>query len=116
MQTTLLHTKMAVDAKLKLQAPSSSTAAIPNRGVRVTPGHSRAREKNCIMAEKGSVLGHLFTVTTHNFEITATILITNILLVRRVQFMELGCQVWEPLFCSDTNRGSAATLTGYVNL
>jgi len=30
--------------------------------------------------------------TTYKFEITTTILITNILLVWRVQFMEIGCQ------------------------
>jgi len=38
------------------------------------------------MAEKGTyiqtLLGYLFTVTTYKFEITATILITNILLTR----------------------------------
>jgi hypothetical protein len=49
-------------------------------------------------------LGYLFTVTIYKFKITATILITNILLIWRVQFMEIEChggtQVkwgWEPL-------------------
>jgi hypothetical protein len=38
------------------------------------------------------LLEYLFTVTTYKFEITATILITNILLIWRVQFMETGCK------------------------
>jgi hypothetical protein len=33
-------------------------------------------------------LGYLFTVPTYKYEITATILITNILLIWRVQFMQ----------------------------
>jgi hypothetical protein len=42
------------------------------------------------------LLGYLFTVTTYKFELTATKWITNILLIQRVQFMEIGCQgVWE---------------------
>ena len=44
------------------------------------------------MAEKGTILGYTFTVTTHKFEITATILITNISLIRTAQLMEIGCQ------------------------
>ena len=49
---------------------------------------------------------YLFTVTTYKFEMTATILITNILQICRVQFMEISCQRgtqvekgWEPLCC-----------------
>jgi hypothetical protein len=30
------------------------------------------------MAEKGTILGCLFTVTTYKFEITANVLVTNI--------------------------------------
>jgi hypothetical protein len=44
------------------------------------------------MAGKGTLLGYLFTVTTHKFEITATILVTNISGILRVQSMEIGCQ------------------------
>jgi hypothetical protein len=40
------------------------------------------------MAEKG----YLFTITKYTFEITAAILITNILLIWKVEFMEVGCQ------------------------
>jgi hypothetical protein len=41
---------------------------------------------------KRPLLGYLFTVTKYKFEIIATVLIRNILLVRMVQFMEIGCQ------------------------
>jgi hypothetical protein len=51
-------------------------------------GYLGVVEKNCIMAGKG----HLFAVTGHKFVITATVSITNILLISRVQFMETGCQ------------------------
>jgi hypothetical protein len=48
------------------------------------------------MAEKGTyihtLLGYLFTFSTYTIEITAAIFITNILLIWRVQFMEIGCQ------------------------
>jgi hypothetical protein len=36
--------------------------------------------------------GYLFTVTTYKFEITATKLIINILIILWVKFMEIGCQ------------------------
>jgi len=38
------------------------------------------------------LLGYLFTVTTYKFEIRATILITNNLLIYRVQFMEIAAK------------------------
>ena len=38
------------------------------------------------------LLGYLSTVTTYKSEVTATVLITKILLIWRVQFMEIGCQ------------------------
>jgi hypothetical protein len=44
------------------------------------------------MAGKCTLLGYLLTVTTYKFEITSTILITNILVILRVPFMEKGCQ------------------------
>jgi len=44
------------------------------------------------MAGKGTILGYIFSVTTHKFEITATILITDNLLMWRVQLMGTGCQ------------------------
>jgi hypothetical protein len=37
-----------------------------------------------------SLLGYLFIVRTYKFEITATVLITDILVICRVQFMEVG--------------------------
>jgi hypothetical protein len=49
------------------------------------PGHLGVREKKLNNGGKGHIhttlLGYLFTVTTYKFEITATILITNILLM-----------------------------------
>jgi len=45
------------------------------------------------MAGKGTLLGYLFTATTHTFEITAHILIIKVLLIWRVEFMEIGCQM-----------------------
>jgi hypothetical protein len=57
----------------------SHIAVISNLGYE--PGNLGAREKNLIMAGKGILLGYLFTVTTYKYEITATILITNILLI-----------------------------------
>ena len=43
------------------------------------------------MAARGTLLGYVFTVRIYKFKIT-TILIANILLIWRVQFMEIGCQ------------------------
>jgi hypothetical protein len=59
------------------------------------------------MVEKGTLLEYLFTVTTHKFEITATILITNILLIWRVEFMEIGCKG----YASEKRLGTAALET-----
>jgi hypothetical protein len=44
------------------------------------------------MTGKGTILGYIFTVTTHKFEITTIILTTNIFLMWRVQLKETGCQ------------------------
>jgi len=41
------------------------------------------------MAEKGTYIN---SVRQDKFEITATIFMTNILLIWRVQFMKIGCQ------------------------
>jgi len=74
----------------------SSRAVIPKLGYAYPPEVRtrtfRGTRKNWIMAGKCTLLGYLFTVTTYKFQITATILITNILLIWRVQFMEIGCQ------------------------
>ena len=60
-------------------------------------GHLGVREKNWIMAEKAHT-------SACRSEITAPILITNILLIWRLKFMEIACQGlckwkkgWEPL-------------------
>jgi hypothetical protein len=45
------------------------------------PGHLGVREKKLNNGGKRPLLGYLFAVTTFKFEITATILITNILLI-----------------------------------
>jgi hypothetical protein len=69
-------------------SPKDSRTVIPNLGYE--PGHWGVREKkNWIMAERGTYVNG---VRQDKFEITATILITNILLIRRVQFMEIGSQ------------------------
>ena len=67
-------------------------------GVRVPPGvRTRTfrgkRKKKLNNGGKRHIRQQLqFTVTTYKFETTATILITNILLIRKRQFMEIGCQ------------------------
>jgi hypothetical protein len=58
----------------------------------------------CVCVCEWVSVGYLFAVIIYKFEITATILITNILVIWRVQFKEIRCQgvrkwkkVWEPL-------------------
>ena len=73
---------------------SSCMAVIPNPGYAYPQGyeseHLGVREKkNWIMAGKKA---HVNSVRQDKFEITATILIRNILLIWWVQFMEIGCQ------------------------
>ena len=46
------------------------------------------KRRNWIMVERGT---YVISVRKDKFEITGTILITNILLIWRVQFMEIGC-------------------------
>jgi len=52
-------------------------------GVRILPGVQtrtfRGLQKKLNNGRKSSLFGYLFTVTTYKFEITATVLITNIL-------------------------------------
>jgi hypothetical protein len=78
---------------------------IPNLGYAYPrgyePGYLGVREKYLIMAGKG----YLLTVTTYKIEITANILITNILLIRRLQFMEIGCAKG---YASDKRLGTTA--------
>jgi hypothetical protein len=80
---------------------ASCISVIPSLGYAYLQGyesrHLRVCEKNWIMAEKAHT-------STRKFEVTAPILITNILLIWRLKFMEIGCQVvhkwkkgWEPL-------------------
>jgi hypothetical protein len=45
------------------------------------PGHLGVRKKKFNYGRKIPLLGYLFTVTIYKFKITATILITNILLI-----------------------------------
>jgi hypothetical protein len=77
--------------------PKSATAVIPNLGYE--PRQLRVREKKLNSGAKRhmrqqcktrykpkvvkliEILGYLFTITTYRFEITATIIITNILLI-----------------------------------
>ena len=80
----------------------------PTWGTR-TPG-IRSRTLHCLFTLLFhcfliSLLVYLCTVTTYKFEITANTLITKILLIWRVQLMEIGChglrkwtkKNWEPL-------------------
>ena len=74
----------------------SIKTVIPNVGYAYPqgwePGHLGAREKKKLnTGGKMPLLDYLFTVTTYKFEITAAVLITNILRIWRVQFMEIGC-------------------------
>jgi len=91
-----------------LVIPKSATAVIPN--LRYEPRHLGVRKKKLNIGAKRhirqqcktrykpqvvkliEILGYLFTITTYKFEITATISITNILLISKVQFREIGCQ------------------------
>ena len=93
--------KMCVTEKISPKVKKKKPIALYKRtiyssgfqsGVRVPPGVQtrtfRGTRKNWIMVGKG----YLYAVTTYTLEITAAVLITNILLIRRVQFMEVGCQ------------------------
>jgi len=68
------------------------------------------------MAEKGTniqiFLGYLITITTHKFAITATILIINIFLICRAQFMEISCQE----YASEKRFGITAIVDGIKRL
>jgi hypothetical protein len=61
----------------------SSRSVIPNLGYvypqGVRPRTFRGKRKKLNNGGKSPLLGYLFTVTIHKFEITATILITDIL-------------------------------------
>jgi hypothetical protein len=89
-----------------------SVTVIPNLGYE--PGHLEVREKKLNNDGKRPLLGYLFRVTIYKFEITANTLITKILLILRVQFMEIGCQwgtqvkkVWEPLLYGNKSAADA---------
>jgi hypothetical protein len=80
---------------------ASCISVIPNLGYGYSMGYESGYwgvcEKNWIIMEKSHT-------STHKFEITVPLLITNILLIWRLQFMEIGCQGvckwkkgWEPL-------------------
>lgn len=60
---------------------SNYRAVIPNQGCE--SGHLGTRKKLSNGGKRHThiVLGYLFTVTTHKFETTATILITKVLLI-----------------------------------
>ena len=61
--------------------------AYPRLGITLTGARKKLNNGG-----KRHMCQHCKPVTTYKFEITATILITNILLIWRVQFMEIGCQ------------------------
>jgi hypothetical protein len=64
----------------------SSTAVIPNLGYAYPQVYEPENLGVCGKklnngGKKGTLLGYLLRVTTHKFDITATILITNVLLI-----------------------------------
>jgi hypothetical protein len=89
-----LWVKMYVNASWRsaVNMEYRCNALIPNLGYE--PGHWGVRpKKNWITAENRHVIGlFFFTVTTNKFEITKVVLITKILLIWRVKFMEIRCQ------------------------